>query len=298
MANKITSEILEDSTFKGSRLTTYLVNVPKFIIAEISKHRVLSMSVASSRAVKTESLIAMMDYIPTFWGKNESGMQASKELTPSNKELAKECYHKTKLEVAEKATCLNNLGVSKQTVNRLIENFCHVKCLITGTEFYNFFNLRSEYNAEPNLCYLATIMLEQYLSNKPKPLEAGQWHIAMIKESEKDCSIEEKLVKSAARCARTSYNNFYGKDDYPADLRLWNQLKTNGHWSTMEHQAQATKKLEEHYYSNFTKEWKQQRKLYETYYYLDFYKKLGNGIDFNKRLEEMKELCISRGFSF
>jgi hypothetical protein len=48
------------------------------------------------------------------------------------------------------------------------------------------------------------------------------------------------MVKIAtARCARISYNNFEGKDDYLADLKLYDMLLSSGHLSPMEHCAKV-----------------------------------------------------------
>lgn len=38
---------------------------------------------------------------------------------------------------------------------------------------------------------------------------------------------------------RISYYNFEGKDDYDADIKLFAQLSTSGHWSPFEHCARA-----------------------------------------------------------
>ena len=48
------------------------------------------------------------------------------------------------------------------------------------------------------------------------------------------------LLKIAtARCARVSYINYEGNDDYHADFELHDRLADMGHWSPFEHCARA-----------------------------------------------------------
>jgi len=47
------------------------------------------------------------------------------------------------------------------------------------------------------------------------------------------------LMIRVAHCARVSYLNFEGKDDYEADIKLYNTLLTSKHLSPFEHVAQA-----------------------------------------------------------
>ena len=47
------------------------------------------------------------------------------------------------------------------------------------------------------------------------------------------------LKIATARCARVSYLNFEGKDDYEADIKLYDILKSSGHYSPFEHCARA-----------------------------------------------------------
>jgi thymidylate synthase ThyX len=51
--------------------------------------------------------------------------------------------------------------------------------------------------------------------------------------------LELKVKIATARCARVSYNNFEGKDDYEADIKLYDVLKASGHYSPFEHCARA-----------------------------------------------------------
>jgi len=277
----ITSEILKDSSFKDSRITTYLLTIPKYLVYDITRHRVASYSIGSTRAIKTDKLLELMTFVPTFWGKNCPGMQAHESI--EDVETAKTIWEETKELISIQCKKLQELGLHKQTLGRVCEATAMVKVVMTATDWINFFILRAEYEAEPELGFLATQMLEQYLSNSPKELNEGDWHIPFIKSEEENMPVKNQLIKSMARCARTSYHNFYGKDDFSADLKLHDMLKEHKHYSPAEHQAQAGN-FEKN--SNFSSNWNQYRKTFETY----------EPIDLNQRLKEMKELCEKRGF--
>ena len=184
------------------------------------------------------------------------------------------------------------LGVTKQIVNRLLEPFMWHTAIVTATEWENFFALRAHPAAEIHIAKLAEIMLEQYNESAPKELKAGEWHIPfgdnmdierLVKLShdlgeEKGLPVDvnfltnkkrdDLMVKIAtARCARVSYLNFEGKDDYEADIKLYDRLAKMGHWSPFEHCARAMTledqsilKLEKHNMSEeeialFRQEW-------------------------------------------
>lgn len=111
---------------------------------------------------------------------------------------------------------------------------------------------------EIHIMALAEAMWDVKNESTPKQLRAGEWHIpfgdnigsdkiirrlGLVPHDHLDNEIEMIKIKIAtARCARTSYLNFEGKDDYETDIRLHNQLSAMGHWSPFEHCAQALSK--------------------------------------------------------
>jgi thymidylate synthase ThyX len=87
----IKSEIIKDSinSYTNDRLTTFVLRFPRFINAEILRHRALSFSSASSRAIPSKKIIEDVlndPAMPVFWGKNQSGMQAYEELENNRKD--------------------------------------------------------------------------------------------------------------------------------------------------------------------------------------------------------------------
>src|SRR3546814_11664908 len=74
-------KVIADSVSPNfERLTTLQVGFPRFILAEVNTHRVLSRNYRSSRAVPVEKLIAEVErspFVPLAFGKNRPGMQAN-----------------------------------------------------------------------------------------------------------------------------------------------------------------------------------------------------------------------------
>jgi len=192
----IKSEIIADSiNGTGNRLTTYVLEYPRYIHSEIMTHRVFSKNAASSRAIPIEKMIQQVidnPAMPTHWGKNMSGMQANEELDNMNKSLehgvlfvknvtamekAKLLWLEARDEAIKYVQQLNEIGLHKQIANRLLEPWFNIRIILSGTEFENFFALRAHKDAHPDLQKLAFLMLEQYNNSTPKLLQPGGWHI-------------------------------------------------------------------------------------------------------------------------
>ena len=123
-------------------------------------------------------------------------------------------------------------------------------------------------------------MLEQYNESAPKQLNEGDWHIPFGDKITdeglnklfnefglgcnwvKDRQDEFKIKIAIARCARISYLNYEGKDDYAADIKLCDRLfgNTPKHLSPTEHVAQAQNNSD---WSGNYKGFKQYRKFFQ-----------------------------------
>jgi thymidylate synthase ThyX len=211
-------EILADSICNGSRLTTFKVTYPRIIHAEMCRHRMLSRNTASSRAIPFEKMVKDVQenpFIPIAWQKAHKGMQGTEYITDAD-----ELYnilHEYKCGIKDAilvAKSLNELGVTKQLCNRLLEPFAWVTEIISGTEWENFFNLRCPayecrgrlfkskrdlkvwaedlmYNSYSELDWLqinksqadihiqaiAELMWDEINLSVPKVLKSGEWHI-------------------------------------------------------------------------------------------------------------------------
>jgi len=269
----IKAEIIADSiSTKGYRLTTFILEYPRFIHAEVMTHRVLSKNAASSRAIPIEKMIQQVidnPAMPTWWGKNQSGMQAKEELTPVTKEAAIQTWLDARDSAIKHVYDLQSLGLHQQISNRLLEPWFNIRVILTGTEFGNFFALRAHPDAQPEFQVLAFKMLEEYNKSVPIPKKKGQWHIPFGDKMDEErlnvygASIEEIKIKIAvARCARISYFNYEGKDDYEKDIATCDKLfgSVPRHLSPAEHVAMVTDTYE--MYGNFH-DWKQYRKFFE-----------------------------------
>lgn len=146
--NLISAKIIADSKNEfGNRITTYVLTYPRIIHAEIMTHRMFSRNAASSRAVPFDKLVkAITDepFIPIAWQKDHKGMQGTEYITdPETIDSCIEAWLEARDYAVHKASQLNKDGeVTKQLVNRLLEPFQYYTCIVTATEFENFFALR------------------------------------------------------------------------------------------------------------------------------------------------------------
>lgn len=237
--------LLDSISPLGNRLTTFEIQFPRFILAEFNTHRMIVRSVASSRAIPFQKRLEQIKndmFVPEYWGKNQKGMQANEEILEKDKESAALLW-KTAFEGASYvAENLNELGVHKQLTNRLIEPFSFVTVITSGTDWDNFFKLRSNRwnkEAQPEFAEIANMMLEIYEEHKPKSLGFEEWHLPLIQEDEKILPIADLIKISVARCARISYLNHNGQRAIEDDLNLYQRLIDSKHFSPLEHCAQA-----------------------------------------------------------
>jgi len=108
---------------------------------------------------------------------------------------------------------------------------------------------------EIHIMALAEAMWDAMNESTPRKLQPGEWHIPFGNNISSDVNRWEFIAPikdlwgsdltplfikvATARCARVSYLNFEGKDDYAADIKLHDQLLSSGHMSPFEHCAKA-----------------------------------------------------------
>lgn len=145
--NQINSKIVADSVCpKGHRLTTFLITFPRYILAELNTHRMLSKNSASSRAIPFNKMIKSVEenpFIPIAWQKEHTGMQGTEYFT-DEKEIKEieNLWLNGKDAAIIYANSLHYKGVTKQLCNRELEAYMMHTVLISGTEWENFFALR------------------------------------------------------------------------------------------------------------------------------------------------------------
>jgi len=146
--SKINAKIVADSlSIHGDRLTTLLITFPRFILAEVNTHRMLSKNTSSSRAIPFEKMIQSVEkdpFIPIAWQKDHKGMQGTAYYDENESNICKEKWLKTRDLTIGQAKFLHDIGITKQICNRLLEPYMWTTMLITGSGegWKNFFKLR------------------------------------------------------------------------------------------------------------------------------------------------------------
>lgn len=241
-------KILADSMSPdGFRLTSFEITMPRIVLAEMNTHRMLSRNSASSRAIPVEKMLKKVEedpFIPIYWGKNQKGMSAEEELSPIEQQTAENCWIAGRYEATKTVRCLLDLGVHKQITNRLLEPWLFHTIIATGTEWANFFNLRRDKNAQPEIRKAADMMWAAYQASAPEDIGYGKWHLPLVRGVDLPQLLDEQYTEtelaqiSCGRCARVSYLTHDGTRDPRADVEMvTKRLAPSGHMSPLEHAA-------------------------------------------------------------
>lgn len=287
---QIKARVVADSISPaGIRLVTFEVEFPRFILPQVLTHRLLSRNTASTRAVPTQKTIERVRENPTkplHWGKNRPGMQAYEECNSRvvlgmfqesvagmfeqvnvsvTREQAWDYAAAVMCDVSEE---LSNSGYHKQVAGRLIETFQSTKMVISATEFCNFFWLRRDKDAQPEIKELADRMWEAMEASEPQQLEYGEWHLPyvhtyrdeisgaldyvsshkIVYENEDFLTLEQAQKVSVSCCAQVSYR----RNDTSLEKaeKIYDMLVTSRpvHASALEHCATPMKSLHGKYW--------------------------------------------------
>ena len=212
----ISAKIIADSINpKGVRITTFEVEYPRFIHAEVMTHRMFSRNSASSRAIPISKVIQQVNGTPAspvHWGKNQSGMQAKEELVGPDKSFAKYLWDMAAQSAAKFAVDMSNVGLHKQVVNRILEPFQIMKVIITATEWNNFWYLRDHEDAQPEIQKLARVMKGEYDRSMPQQLDYNMWHLPYI-ETRIVAAIDDKGKPTQHQLYINPEGGFYTLDE-------------------------------------------------------------------------------------
>lgn len=235
---------------------------PNFIANGVVVHN--SRNSASSRAVPIAKMLDHVQnnpFVPTEWGRNQRGMQATRNLSGARADEARAIWLAARRDAMRWVLQLDTLNVHKQLANRLLEPFMWHTCVVTATEWDNFFHLRCHPDAQPEFQRIACMMRDTMQLSKPIVVPTDGWHLPYVDPSTdqvEGTDIDDMAYVSAARCARLSYLHD-GSRDPKADLALSQKLEKDGHMSPFEHPAFALGSATERH-GNFCG-WKQLRKL-------------------------------------
>lgn len=255
-----------ESSVTGQRLTTFQVEHPRIILAEMNKHRMLSNSYQSSRAVpidKMNNIVRVDGFIPDKFGRNQSGMSAGEDLSPDEQKEASAVWEAALQVACNAADRLSDIGVHKQWAGRVNEPFQWTVGIITATEWDNFFYLRRDKAAQPEFKALADAMWVAYQESEPEVLKPDEWHTPYVSHGrtsngklfyylpsdldgyDQILTLDNALRYSAASVAQVSFRKL---DQSVETLeRVWNRCFNSGipHAVVAEHQATPiTPKLE------------------------------------------------------
>lgn len=235
-------------------MTTMEIEYPRFILAELNTHRMLSKNSASSRAIPVKTMhehIRNHPATPVHWGKNQPGMQAKAELADNDLADAKFIWRRAMEDALHWAWALaDRVGLHKQIANRITEPWMTMKTVISGTEWRNFFWLRAHADAQPEIHQLAVAMWDAYNASTPQLLQPGEWHVPYVNtlrnpsgtlvytdSDGEPISAETARIISASCCAQVSYRK--NDDSIEKAQKIFDQLIHSQpcHASPVEHQA-------------------------------------------------------------
>lgn len=254
--NGISAEVVKDSISpSGDRITTLNIEYGLIVHGEFLRHRLLSNSVKSNRAIPMKVLrkeVLDNPYVPVWFGAAQKGMVADSEV--KSVKWARRLWLAARYPAVFFHWVAEKMGAHKEWANRLLNPWQFVRETVTGTEWDNFFALRLDKAAQKDIQELAKVMKEAMNQSTPNLLYPGEWHVpyvTTIREGDdnqlkyydhnwNELSVDDAIKCSAARCARSSYNKHDKTNPSVAeDLMLYTQLITADltHGSPAEHVA-------------------------------------------------------------
>ena len=250
----INAQIIADSAFGSTRITTFELEYPRFIHAEFMTHRQFSRNAASSRAIPIDRMHQQVKTnmaTPVHWGRNQAGMSAKEEVDADQRKSAAMNWQVACDMAVHNSRMLSLDNIHKQIANRVTEPFQMIKVVVTATEWNNWYWLRNHQDAQPEIQELASIMLQAHEYSQPEELCSGQWHLPYVvstidpetkaqsfSDSEgKALTLDEAKAVSASCCAQVSYRK--SDDSLEKALMIFDRLINSEpvHASPVEHQA-------------------------------------------------------------
>lgn len=251
MENKIKAEIIAHSKRAGTgdEIITYKLTFPRIILSELNTYKMIEKNTSSSRAIPFEKMVEVIKkepFYPIAYQKQHKGMQGTEYFTDES-DIAHcnymwSCAIESALAVAED---MYENGLSKQLINRVIENYTWVTQLCTGSResfehlfeqrcpIYNVENLKftskkdaiglfphlkdmtdlewlqcNSGQAEIHFMDLAEKMYDALNESTPNILKEDCWHIPFAKEilnGKEFGFFADMIKKSVCLTAKISY---------------------------------------------------------------------------------------------
>lgn len=279
MSRTWNAEIVLDSfNSKNERITTFEITMWKLLVAEFNTHRSvpavtrqIARNSASSRAIPTSTIINEVmsnPVIPLDFRTKNTGMIAvdGTQLSGESYERAVYLWLKARdqmVAIVREMMAINEEGIDKQRVNRLLEAWMWTVIVATACDTYTekvnrfgitvedkrssawkyFFELRDHPAAQPEFAHVANIahIAFDYSVPKQRTLHLPYTVVEDYESVRKSPLVTTGPISiavafiSAARCGRVSYYN-QGKDrgiqeDYDRGIAF----RDNKHSSPLEH---------------------------------------------------------------
>lgn len=255
------AKIVADSiSHLGSRITTFELEFPRYILPQVLTYRTFSRSTRSSRAISTKKAISLArtsPVMPVFWGRSQAGMQSYKELSPIKKTVAKGVWAAGREAAILQAKVFAALPLTKQIANRVLEPYSNTVMCLTSTEWDNFFKQRCAADAQHEIQDLANLIKKALEESTP---HHTLQHLPYVTLQDLHLhGLTQCVYLSAARCARVSYDNLGKKKTVEEDVETAKGLLEHLHLSPWEHIAYASTDV---FHANF-RGWENARTLWE-----------------------------------
>ena len=267
----------------GDELITYRLTYPRIILAQLNTYKQITKITASSRAQPFNKVVEVIEndpFIPMAYQRTHKGMQGTEYFIDEEEIRERDLEWLTARDKAvEQAKKLNDLEVTKQLTNRLLESFMWVTQLVTGTReaYEHLFNQRCpEYevggvkgrskkemgldlsdeewllsnkgHAEIHFMDLAEKMYDALRDSEPKELKPGELHVPYLDTPlmTPDLFPEDVIKYSCGLTAHTSYTTIGDGTKMTIEKArgLFNHCLENGHYSVFEMIGKAMSKDE------------------------------------------------------
>lgn len=267
----------------GDELITYRLTYPRMLLAQVNTYKQITKITSSSRAQPFNKVVEVIEndpFIPLAYQRAHKGMQGTEYFTDEEEIRQRDLEWLTARDKAvEQAKKLNDLGVTKQVTNRILEAYMWVTQLVTGTReaYEHLFNQRCpEYevggvkgrskremgldlsdeewllsnkgHAEIHFMDLAEKMYDALRDSEPKELKPGELHVPYLDTPlmTPDLFPEDVIKYSCGLTAHTSYTTIGDGTKMTIEKArgLFDHCLENGHYSVFEMIGRAMSKDE------------------------------------------------------
>ncbi|MEG1729917.1 MAG: hypothetical protein RR280_10300, partial [Bacteroidaceae bacterium] len=240
-------QLIADSVYEGVRNSTWKLEYWRAMHGEMLTNRAFTRNSSSSRARPSKVVrkqVLKNPAGPIEWLSNKAGMQGGEPLSPAKAAVANFLWFQVGAKFnAGLSWCLEELGVHKQFANRCLEPWEYIHTVVSATEVENFYKLRDHEDAQPEIQQIARMMKASQQGAVPNKLAHGDWHLPFVTPLERETlTIEQQIICSTARCARTTFADFDGSTpSYERDAKTYQKLVGSDpkHMSPAEHPSQA-----------------------------------------------------------